>query len=423
MGVSLSDVFSPGVMPELTYINRAPQGETMTYEAKLKKALMKNGNLISITGGTKTGKTVLCNRVVGKDSFIKISGSQIDSREKFWQLVAEKLELPEEISVSYATQAQDNQKTALSAKTALLNILSAGINTEKGSSQTASENTTRKILRSNTLIMDLLIKSRIVLVIDDFHYIDKETQLYLARTLKAEIFNGLRAIILSLPHRADDAIRLNPDLIGRMSFIELAPWSKDELKEIARKGFSLLKMDITEDTLDYIATESALSPQLMQENCFNTAFQIQEMAKTCVTIKDAQAAFKDTVAEYKHYSETAQSILAGPNKGRSRRKVYHTRDGQACDIYALILLSISADPPVLKISLDEIRQRMEKIILPEESLPTTLSLSKMIKHVEEIIHQTIPDSDTLDWKNSTLYILDPFLLFYLRWDKGYLPHE
>ena len=419
MHISLSDVFSPGVMPELTYINRAPQGESMTYEAKLKKALLKNGNLISITGGTKTGKTVLCNRVVGKDSFIKISGSQIDSREKFWQLIAEKLELPEEISISYATQSQDNHKIALSAKAALLNLLSSGINTENGSSQTASENTTRKILRSNTLIMDLLIKSRIVLVIDDFHYIDKEIQLYLARTLKAEIFNGLRAILLSLPHRSDDAIRLNPDLIGRMSFIELAPWSKDELKEIARKGFSLLKMDISEDTLDYIAAESALSPQLMQENCFNIAFQVQETDSQIVTIKAAQTAFKETVAEYKHYSDIAQNILAGPAKGRSRRKTYHTKDGRRCDIYGLILLSISADPPVLKISLEEIRQRMEAIIASTETLPNALSLSKMLKHVEEIIHQTHPDNDTIDWKNSTLYILDPFLLFYLRWYKNY----
>ncbi len=417
MDISLSDVFSPGVMPDLTYINRTPQGEKMTYEAKLKKALLKNGNLISITGGTKTGKTVLCNRVVGRESFIKISGSQIDSKEKFWQLIAEKLEIPAEISVSYATQSQDNQKTALSAKAALLNLLSSGINTENGSSQTASENMTRKILRSNTLIMDLLIKSRIVLIIDDFHYIDKETQLYLARTLKAEIFNGLRAILLSLPHRADEAIRLNPDLIGRMSFIELAPWSKDELKEIARKGFSLLNMHVTEETLDYIASESALSPQLMQENCFNIAFLVHENAQHEVTIADAQTAFKDTVAEYRHYSDTAQSILAGPTKGRSRRKTYHTKDGQCCDIYALILRSISADPPVLKITLDEIRQRMEKIVSLGETLPTALSLSKMLKHVEEIIHQTIPDSDTLDWKNSTLYILDPFLLFYLRWNK------
>ena len=205
-----------------------------------------------------------------------------------------------------------------------------------------------------------------------------------------------------------------------MSFIELAPWSKDELKEIARKGFSLLKMDISEDTLNYIAAESALSPQLMQENCFNIAFQVQENNNHNVTIKDAQAAFKETVAEYKHYSDTAQNILAGPAKGRSRRKAYHTRDGHTCDIYALILLSISADPPVLQIPLEELRQRMEKIIVPEENLPTTLSLSKMMKHVEEIIHQTIPDSDTLDWKNSTLYILDPFLLFYLRWDNDYL---
>ena len=115
------------------------------------------------------------------------------------------------------------------------------------------------------MIMNVLIKSGITLVIDDFHYIDKETQLYLARVLKAQIFHGLRAVLLSLPHRADEAIRLNPDLIGRVSFIELAPWSKSDLEQIGRKGFDLLGMEISDEALDMLASESALSPQLMQE--------------------------------------------------------------------------------------------------------------------------------------------------------------
>lgn len=43
--------------------------------------------------------------------------------------------------------------------------------------------------------------------------------MYIARILKTELFfNGLRVIIISLPHRADDAIRHNPDLIGRTHF-------------------------------------------------------------------------------------------------------------------------------------------------------------------------------------------------------------
>ena len=46
-------------------------------------------------------------------------------------------------------------------------------------------------------------------------------QLYIVRILKTALFNGLKAILLSLPHRVDDAIRHNPDLIGKTTFIEI----------------------------------------------------------------------------------------------------------------------------------------------------------------------------------------------------------
>ena len=54
-----------------------------------------------------------------------------------------------------------------------------------------------------------------------FLYIGKDVQKYIARTIKTGLFNGLKAIILTLPHRSDDAIRLNPDLIGRTTFIDM----------------------------------------------------------------------------------------------------------------------------------------------------------------------------------------------------------
>lgn len=49
--------------------------------------------------------------------------------------------------------------------------------------------------------------------------ITDEIQMYIARILKTKLFNGLKAIIISLPHSADDAIRHNSDLIGLSSSI------------------------------------------------------------------------------------------------------------------------------------------------------------------------------------------------------------
>ncbi len=268
------------------------------------------------------------------------------------------------------------------------------------------------------MIMDVLIKNGITLVIDDFHYIEEETQLYLARVLKAKIFHGLRAVLLSLPHRADEAIRLNHDLIGRVSFIELAPWSKEELEQIGRKGFALLGIEISDEALDMLASESSLSPQLMQENCFNLAYaMITE--DHAITVEDVKEAFWDTVTEYKHYQDVVSQIMQGPSRGRNRRKAYKMRNGKTGDIYDVFLLGISDDPPLLKFSLEELQRRIKKVIADDESVPAPLNLSKTAKNIEKIVNEAIPNADTLDWKNGELYILDPFLLFYLRWDRGW----
>ena len=191
------------------------------------------------------------------------------------------------------------------------------------------------------------------------------------------------------------------------------------LKEIARKGFALLDIPISEEDIACIAQESALSPQLMQENCFNLAYRVVDSAERKATHQLIEVAFFDTAENYRHYNDTVQQVLEGPARGRSRRKQYRLKDGSVCDIYALLLVSISASPPILKFSLDEISRRMSNVLAHGEALPNRLGLSNIVRHIEKIIKNSIPDLDTVDWKRNTLYILDPFLLFYLRWGRNW----
>lgn len=44
-----------------------------------------------------------------------------------------------------------------------------------------------------------------------------------------------------------------------------------------------------------------------------------------------------------------------------------------------------------------------------------MNVVNSIKHIEKIIRVHVPSLDTIEWKDSCLYILDPFLLFYLQW--------
>ena len=91
----------------------------------------------------------------------------------------------------------------------------------------------------------------------------------IAQQLKDAIRRGFKAIVVSLPHRADEAIRQNADLSGRLSLINMEVWEVKDLKEIAKIGFAKLNIEIDERIAEKIAIESLTSPQLMQYICLN----------------------------------------------------------------------------------------------------------------------------------------------------------
>ena len=155
-----------------------------------------------ISGTAKQKKTVLCQKVIGKDSIIDVSGAQIQSQEDFWNQIEKKIRLQLEVQV---TRTVANAAMDISGPT----------DYEHARGQNVAES-------SNSAIMGYLVANNKVLVLDDFHYVENDLQIYIARILKTELFNGLKAIVLSVPHRADDVIRHNPDLIGRITVIEIA---------------------------------------------------------------------------------------------------------------------------------------------------------------------------------------------------------
>jgi hypothetical protein len=414
---AIEDVFRPTSFPQNTYIDRLISSDD-TYEFRLKRALRSSGRLISITGSSKMGKNILCHNVIDKNSIIELSGAQIQTQVDFWNQIAEKIRLPLKVKITKSVGNKANVSAKDGGKAKIPFIASADIGGQAGYDYSTGQNIAEKESCSNNAMMEYLINNNKVLVLADFHYIDDELQMYIARILKTELFNGLKAIIISLPHRADDAVRHNPDLIGRTTFIEIAPWSMEELAKIARKGFSLLGYTIDEKNLRLLAQESIASPQLMQENCFNLADRMAMSGYVSVTMELLHKAFHDTVINYSHYDAILQKVLRGPAQGRNKRKSYDFKDDIQADIYHLFLKSICVDPPVLSMNITDIRDRFTEVLSSIEKLPTALVISNTIMHVEKIFKETAPKLDTIEWRGQALYILDPFLLFYLRWNRS-----
>lgn len=412
MCYKVEDVFSPRSFPENTYIHRITAGNK-TIDEKLEKALMMKGNLIFVSGASKSGKTVLCHKVIPDEKFIDLSGNQISSKEDFWNHIAEQLSLSDIVTTTTGMQNSEARvvKGSANFNAGIMGTgIGAGIGADTSENVVSTNQITASRARTETQVIRYIIDNDKVLVIDDFHYIPKEIQLYIARTLKTELFHGLKAVILSLPHRSDEAIILNPDLIGRTTSIEIPLWTTNELKEIAVKGFTLLNVPISDECINLLAQESISSPQLMQDNCFNLAYGSIGSSITTATVK---AAFSETASNYAHYDKLVSTILHGPSQGQGRRKLYQTADKDV-DIYELMLLALKADPPVSKLSLEEIKNRISELLVNHERITSSI-ISGTINKLISLIKKDMPDLDALEYKNKELYILDPFLLFYLRW--------
>lgn len=410
----IEDVFSPRSFPENTYISRR-LNEYETIDAKFKKALTMKGNLIFVVGASKSGKTVLCHSAIPRDDIINLSGSHIGTRKDFWDHIAEQIPLSDEVAVSNAISRTDSTGTEDSVNVGI-NLLGISVGAGIGSNNLVTNNSQSQVIATNfrteRQITKYLIDNNKVLVIDDFHYIAKDVQLYIARILKTELFNGLNAVIVSLPHRSDEAITLNSDLTGRTTTISIPDWTCEELKEIALKGFGLLGIAITEEQVNLLARESISSPQLMQDNCFALAYIIDASDEVTNTL--VKQAFFETASNYGHYHRLVEAIKRGPSRGSGRRKEYMVANSSV-DIYRLMLLALKEDPPVTRMSIDELKDRLRRILGATVALPNTSTLSAIINKIIAIVREIMPDLDALEYKEKYIYVLDPFLLFYMRW--------
>ena len=157
--------------------------------------------------------------------------------------LAAELEAPDEI-----TETKKTSKGAIVTATGGGKIkvpllaeagMTAGIKTSIVKDRMVSKRTRPN---SKKACLDHLISHRIMLVIDDFHYIDRETQIKIIRGLKGAVFEGLKVILLSVSYKAYEAIQAETEITGRFVHVGIPDWSDEDLSEIARKGF--LKLDV-----------------------------------------------------------------------------------------------------------------------------------------------------------------------------------
>jgi hypothetical protein len=81
--VQATEVFTPTNVPTLTYVERASRN----FESDLRTAFTIPKMIVSISGPSKSGKTVLVTKVVAPENLIHIYGASIKRPDDLWSNV------------------------------------------------------------------------------------------------------------------------------------------------------------------------------------------------------------------------------------------------------------------------------------------------------------------------------------------------
>ena len=382
--VQARDVFSPGTLPESTYITRKSRAG-FTYEERLWQALSVNGYMTFISGPSKIGKTVLCEKVIGLESLVEVSGSDFTDESSLWFEIGTKAGMP-----------------------------SGGKTTEHAAGDSAM---TESYVLTKENVIEYYQNHGLVLLLDDFHYAKPSMQMYMAQQFKDAIRKGLKIVIVSLPHRSDDAIRTNPDLQGRISIIDIGAWTKEELEEIPTRGFEKLGIQISRESIGRLAEESIGSPHLMQLICLNLCLleKIDGSRRGEIPEGIIEKAFRFSTMNL-DYEKVSEVIRQGKNpRGKSRTR-YQTEYLGELDLYGLILEALAKDPPIVSISFEELMERIQSLVSGEDK-PTTKSLKDYLKNLQDVLREHGRAYEVIEWKDDMLYVLESLFLFYLRWGR------
>ena len=412
--VFLKQVFTPGGQPSVTYVSRDHLG----LEQRVKDALIRGYSINVVTGPTKSGKTVLCNHVLGQaGESVSIEGGQVRSEYDFWEQIVYALDLGNPRVRRETGSANDNLEGGIGVSAVGVSVSAKRANgNTRGSERSITYNT--NVTRA---ALDALLSRNISLLVDDFHYIESGAQKAIIQSLKGSVFKGLSVILLAVPHRAFDPMTVEQELEGRFKHIEIPPWDPDDLLLIPERGFAALNVISTGDLNKTICSEGFGNPLLVQEICSELCIKSGILEK----LHEPQHLKENLLGDA--LSEIAKSkgfpkyrkLKAGPD-AKKKRMLRTFKDGRAQDKYSAILTALASLGPRARTSYDDLRSALQALLVAT-SMPAKHEVTAALLNMSKIAREEIDGEPPLEWVESenALVITDPFLLFYMKWSSDH----
>ena len=238
------------------------------------------------------------------------------------------------------------------------------------------------------------------------------------RALKPLVFDGLPIVIIAIPHRRYDALKVEKEMTGRIYPVDIPTWSESELEYIPSTGFTLLNYDLATSMSARMASEAIGSPHLMQEFCrgvcrFLDVHAASKRSSLGVDTRLLNSVLRDTAETIGR--PIFEKLARGPRQ-RTDRVERELKGGQTVDIYELVLYALAhIRPGLISIEYEDLRSAIREVSVSQ--IPQLHEVARVLKHMATIASTDQSSTPVIDFEEEEkkLHITDPFFAFYLRW--------
>jgi hypothetical protein len=383
--MKITEIFTPSDYPLYTYVARDEE----RIEDRLREALATPGEIVSVSGPSKSGKTVLIEKIAGRDNLITITGAGLSDASQVWERTLDWMGNPSQTTDTSTLTLGAN--ASATAKGGLTVPLIGRIGAEANGGVSGSRTTASSAVQTRTglpQVVKEIANSSFVLLIDDFHYMPASVQVEVAKQIKEAARQGVKIVTASVPHRSDDVVRSNPELRGRVRGVDTKPWKVSELIHIAELGFPFAGLRFPESTMRRFAMEASHSPQLMQAICLQICFTLKlyetqdQITDRTLTDTEIKLAYQETSTRT-DFASLIRSMHAGPKMRGTERKEFALADGSKGDVYRALLLALRADPATLSFQWNEISKRVQETCSPDS--PQAASLATACTQLDSVV--------------------------------------
>jgi hypothetical protein len=408
-----TEVFTPKGEPSVTYVD----DHLIDKGRRLLQDLSAGPCVVSLSGPSKSGKTVFIEKTLGRDNLIKVNGAGVKSPKELWLKVFAVIGTP----IKVVETNEKNDTSSFGAKVeGGVPLLAKGEVSTVGTWGSKKAEAAEAAVDYVALLVKELGKTEYIVFIDDFHYINAEVQQELAMQIKEGIEGKVQFVCASVPYRSDDVLLANADLRGRAYKVDFEYWAHAELAKIAHIGFAAMNLKVPTAIINALASEAAGSPQLMQTLCLNLCFDVDHEVRPDVQVEiggniDLVERVCRRTAANNDYSSTVSAMKDGPKtRGKDRKSYVLQSNNAAMDVYPLILRGIAYHPPKLTLKANELATRVQGLCSGEQ--PGSGSIINSCSHIVSIANEA-EGRQVIEWdaERDLLDIRDPYLLFFLRW--------